>query len=333
MDVLVFYPIKRNLSVSLLVLAVCLLISSCASTPTEPPAWAISPPADTVDTYYGVGSGLSLEYAKRSAKNDIAEKIQTSVSSSINSSQTLSMGKASRSFKEEVKTQSAKINLRNSKLVASGKAGVQYYAQVSVPRANVIDDIRQRKDAAAKTLRDLLQQSSNNSRLENFIAFNAEKETASLLKALALMEKGVDISVNVKDDIQLANAFEAKAKKIKQSMRVYIQSARTLKVINASLKNSFSSQGVKLTTRKSKADLIITLTSSEDRQDVYDTKMALLKIEIVLRNKNGDTVYQEAQQASGASIFSFSKASELARIEAALKIKASKLFVYIKMNP
>ena len=321
---------KGALSTSLL--AVCLLITSCASTPTAPPNWAISPPSDTADAFYGVGSGLSLEHAKRSAKNDIAEKIQTSVSSSINSSQTLSMGKASRSFKEEVKTQSAKLNLRNSKLVASEKSGVLYYAQVSVPRVNVLDDIRQRKDAAAQKLRYILEQSNKNTLLENFIAFNAEQETPPLLKALVLMEKGVDASVNVKDDILLANAFESKAKEIKQTMRISIKSTHTLKAIDASLKNSFSSQGIKLTTKESKADLVIILTSTEERQDVYDTKMVLLKMDIVLENKKGETVYQQAMQASGASVASFSKASELARIEAAKNIKSSELFSFIKIN-
>ncbi len=115
-------------------------------------------------------------------------------------------------------------------------------------------------------------------------------------------------------------------------MRVSIKSDNTLKVVSGSLKNKFSSRGIKVTKKKSNADLIILLNHTEEKQNVFDTKMAVLKIDVLLTNKKGETVYQSLINSSGASVSSYSKASELARIEAAKKIKLSEVFTYLQME-
>jgi len=316
---------------AVIIICACTL-AACSSNPKQPPSWVTSPPQDTEQSIFGIGSGLSLEIAKRNAKNDIAEKVQTSISANLSSSQTLSMGQSSRSFQETIKTESANLNLRGISFIESSQIDHQFYVQVKIPRSQIINDIQQRRQANETAIINALNKQDTRSTLENYIALNKLKYEAKKLSTLAFIQKGLDPSFNPKQSITVSQAHTSATAAHQQKLRVYLDKSARAQNTRVALANQLSQNGLKLTNSPSKADLKISLKSSITDQSVFQTKTSLLTTDISLQNKQAQTIFSEQLQGTGSSMSDFRKARVLADKDLSLKVDQSQIFIFLGLN-
>lgn len=81
--------------------------------------WWFNPPEDTVEFMYGLGEGFTLQQARQAALADIAGKLSTEISSSLNRLAQENDGRFNESVRQEVSSQTANVELSQFQVIQS----------------------------------------------------------------------------------------------------------------------------------------------------------------------------------------------------------------------
>lgn len=270
------------------------------------PAWVTSPPQDSAEFYYGIGSGLSLAASKRSAFNDISQKLYTSISSKISSGQTKSMGKTSSSYQERVQSETAKLNFKGAQIVESVNAGIQFYSLISVPRSNVLEDIDLRRNDALTLLAKAI--NNKGSKIDRFILFNRVAPNADTAKMLALIQGGIDPGFSSANTLSTISTFHAQRQRNANSIRVRIKGPDGAKPIKQNIQRFFSD--LLLKGAGDDASLIVELDYTVSSSEIYGTKSSLVALGILIVDAGGEVRFDKTIKQAGSSVNGYNNATE-----------------------
>lgn len=81
--------------------------------------WWFNPPEDTPDYLYGLGEGFGMQQARQAALSDIAGKLSTQLSSSLNRLAQENDGRFSESIRQEISSQTTDVELSQFQVIQS----------------------------------------------------------------------------------------------------------------------------------------------------------------------------------------------------------------------
>ena len=115
------------------------LLSGCAS---NPPAWFLSQKPSN-DIFYGFGSDKNIAKAKQEAINDLAQNIQTTITSSTNITNNLKDDTLSSSLSQNIRLDVAALDLQNLKISKNDYIKNTYYVRVEIHKKDIIAPLLQ----------------------------------------------------------------------------------------------------------------------------------------------------------------------------------------------
>lgn len=81
--------------------------------------WWLNPPEDTPDYIYGLGEGFGMQQARQAALSDIAGKLSTQLTSSLNRLVQESDGRFNESIRQEINSQTTDVELSQFQVIQS----------------------------------------------------------------------------------------------------------------------------------------------------------------------------------------------------------------------
>ncbi len=286
------------------------LIASCGG--TKYPSWFIKNIAND-NKIYGVGSGVSLDEAKKIAANDIASQIRTVISSkTISSTKEDSRIGYEQSFIQDISSKVSNTVLpnfivMNSDIIDDGRFIVKVY----VEKSKLVNEY----NSELMLLDGQINNNYNNyvdsaDILKKHRYMKQVLNLANQAKLLAFVLSGLDYSVNTKAYINNIIRYEEQMEKISKQMNFSIKGDDILvmQVIEKSLNDSgFNVQNG----NGNENTVIILFTSSDISRTVFDENIVKTSINLDIKNIFGDTVYKNIIEVGGASIVSVDEAKRI----------------------
>ncbi len=286
------------------------LIASCGG--TKYPSWFTKNIAND-NKIYGVGSGVSLDEAKKIAANDIASQIRTVISSkTISSTKEDSRVGYEQSFIQDISSKVSNTVLpnfivMNSDIIDDGRFIVKVY----VEKSKLVNEY----NSELMLLDGQINNNYNNyvdsaDILKKHRYMKQVLNLASQAKLLTFILSGLDYPVNTKAYINNIIRYEEQMEKINKQMNFSVKGDDILvmQVIEKSLNDSgFNVQSG----NGNENTVIILFTSSDISRTVFDENIVKTSINLHIKNIFGDTVYNNIIEVGGASIVSVDEAKRI----------------------
>lgn len=168
----------------LITLFLSLVLSGCASSKSGALAeWVLSPPVDTSSTIYGVGEGVALRGARDDALAVIAGKLETHVTSDVQTETVLTDGRETSKTRNRVRTTTESLKLSEFRTVKSAQAGNRLFVLLSVDRQTLVDSILKDIDQLGREI---------DARLANVESSTRVKYLYRLTLARSLITEAID---------------------------------------------------------------------------------------------------------------------------------------------
>ena len=286
------------------------LIASCGG--TKYPAWFTKNIAND-NKIYGVGSGVSLDEAKKIAANDIASQIRTVISSkTISSTKEDSRIGYEQSFIQDVSSKVSNTVLpnfivMNSDIIDDGRFIVKVY----VEKSKLINEY----NSELMLLDGQINNNYNNyvdsaDILKKHRYMKQVLNLANQAKLLTFILSGLDYSVNTKAYINNIIRYEEQMEKINKQMNFSIKGDDIL--VMQVIEKSLNDAGFNVQNGNGNENTVIILfTSSDISRTVFDENIVKTSINLDIKNIFGDTVYKNIIEVGGASIVSVDEAKRI----------------------
>jgi len=113
----------------------------CFSKP-QPPSWAVNIPQDNTKYFYASAQAFTKEGAIKQALNDIASRLNVSVSSNLLINKGIFKDKAYNEISQQINTKVSKIHFNNYKVIKSKQIDNQVYVLVQVDKNKLKEQLR-----------------------------------------------------------------------------------------------------------------------------------------------------------------------------------------------
>ena len=279
---------------------------SFGSKPKEIPLWVSNPTEDDADYIYGVGGGESLATAVQSALNNINGKLVTIVSSNITAETSVSQGKVSASFSEDVRTKTLDTKLTNYEVVKSSSDDNHYYAMVRMSRQAFVKDTLARLKMVDDRLNNRVSIAGKISRLQQYLALNEIKP--DMVEATSLVFLLQAASPNFESDKYLAvyQKYHSMLNEVLFQMNFKVVADSKLSSISDILINILGNEKLSASTSApAVVDAIISITGSVQKSIVFNEYSTQLRIKIRVTDMTGRNINTEDHVIGGSSLTSF----------------------------
>lgn len=279
---------------------------SFGSKAKEIPQWVSNPKLDDAEYIYGVGEGDALAKAVQSALNNITGKLATVISSNISSETTLSQGKVNANFSEEVRSKTFDTKLSNYEVVQSSSQDDHYYVLVKMSRQAFVKDTLARLKTVDDRLNSRVSLASKVSKLQHYLALNEIKPDILDATALVLLLQAASPAFESDKYLSVYRKYQSTMNEMLFQLNFRIVADPKLSGVAEIISNLLSTEKLSSsTTRTGKADAVITITGSVQRNIVFSEFATQLRIKIQVADETGRMVNSEDHVAGGSSLSSY----------------------------
>lgn len=295
--------------------AVATLLTGCARMPERPadPPWVITPPADTAEAFFGVGEGVDLAAARRSALRDIAARLRVSVSGVLTSQTTVSGAQVSRSQSSRISEEVHKTEFRNPVLVASAASPQGVYALVRVDRAEFLRQTRERIEQLFTRVRQLRADVTRQTPLERFALW---QQAQPLLVQLQAQQAVLGAGVLTAEDRQrqaTVAGWQLEADAAASALVLALRHRPEEADVAAVLSQALTSQGLRLTEAPGQANAWLELATTVRSDTVPPATVLRLGVQTRLRDPaTGRIVGSREHALTGHSLIDAASARQQA---------------------
>jgi hypothetical protein len=294
-------------------------LSACLATDpkveNQPPEWMTHPPADTPDTYYGLGEGVDLAAAKRAALRDIAGKIRVTVSGRIDNATVEHGGHVSRTARSTLSEEVQKTEFKNYTLVNSAAHAQGVYALLKVDRLEFLKDVRERISRASEKINSAMLGFDKKPTLEQFTIL--QTINPSILQSQALYQILGTSEYTTEDRTKKAeiDALAITAEGFSAKLSFFFKGRREdLDAIGA-LSNFITDKGMRVVDRADQANSIVEVSTSQRLESFPPDKMVQLNITLTTRDAQQRIVAGRDYTISGSSVTNHATARQQAAIK------------------
>lgn len=286
------------------------LLLSCASNQPQElkqlPNWYVLPTVNNSQNLYGVGEGYTMAEASKSALNNLAGKLMTSISSE--SSMLLESNRygVNEQSRQKINQVIEMITFANYQISQSASYNGKIYAEIAVDRDVFIKDRKQKLEDLNKQMSNLADGLSGKTILErrnilqkiNKLAIEASRINAVLAGILA---DGIDFKSNA----NLYNSYQNSYQTLLDKIEFFIDNKNAPKSVVNVLTSALNQEKIKVVKTKNLANpnlVVVEVKSEMAEQKIYGSNIAKLTLNFVLLSNQNKIINSNDVQVSGSSV-------------------------------
>lgn len=263
------------------------------------PDWALKPPADTSNYYYGVGSSTNKSQAPKAALAEIASRWSVSIEVEDISQFELKDGQTRDSYVSNIKSQVKNTEFSHYKVMKTDKVKHTYWVLVQVDRPKMISELKFKIDQVKKDVNRGIAALKTVSELErNEIATELRPKLVKLRATVGTL-RIIDSGYNAAKDLDQISQqlIDLKAA---QKIVVSIQNDNDSKVFARDLKSALTEKKVRIGS-SSQSNTVISISSDLEYSHHMGVHWAKMSVDIQAKDRAGKILASNIHQVTGAS--------------------------------
>ncbi len=280
------------------------------------PTWYVVPKASNGQNLYGVGDGYNLAEASRSALNNLAGKLMTSISSE--SSLLLESNKYSTNeqSRQNISEVVSKITFSNYQVTNSANFNGKIYAEIAVNRNQFISEYSQKIIGLNEKMAEIFNKAQNKTILEKLNDFesinNLSLEAGPINQILSSLGAN---QINFKKNIDLYNSYERSYQELARNIEFFIEKNDAPKPLIEKIINNLNQKKIKVVKSQNLSNpnlVTVQINSDIVEQKIYGSHIAKIKIDLNLLSNQNKIIKSSSFENSGSSVISKEEAIKAA---------------------
>lgn len=302
----------------IIMIGMLLLVQACSSGSkqgqgTGMPAWVSSPPADTAEVIYGVGSSYSYNEARAAALKEISGKLLTEISSQSRSEVSQHNTSVSRSANEQISTRTIETQLSNYEVLQSEQVGREIFVQVSMSRTGFIQSTSSRLKEIDDKIKNIMQAASGKTKLQQLVLLQQIQPSIERARSLVMLLQAAGGRQNTDEHLSYYNSVLAKSQKLLHEVKFNVSPGTNLKGFTKHLVALLHNENISATiSNKNNADAFIDVNGSINTSVMFSQHVAQMKVTIRISDGNKRVISVREYESSGSSVSDKNNAAEAA---------------------
>ncbi len=290
--------------ISLLLLPI--LVFSCA-TKTEKSAtilnWYLNPKQNDTKYLYGTAEGNSLEEATKYALTNAASKIMVTISAQSTLTREENRQSVNEEMRQNVAEQVEKTTFNNFTMTNSTQAGVRFYAEVAIDRADFVKSQQEKSLLLETKLADLTQEiAKSDNPVQKRISLLTAIDLAKQSAAVAQLLNGLGANITIKDKLTRAAKLESALRNMNNKLEFYFAPGANMEVAKL-IRNALNQEGIKVMPGAHAGRIAVKIKSSATTSEVYDSLITKIRVDFE-NNLDGKVIASNSVEVSGSSMTS-----------------------------
>ena len=303
------------------VLAILALGPALLAWAAGPPAWAVQPPRDTPEWFYGVGEAPDLEGARRLALRAVAARLRSSVSGRVESTVTDNNGRVNSVASSAVAEDVLKTEFTRAEVEKSQAGGVGVFVLVKVDRNAFISDTKSQLEVIAAPVHAVEAALPQQSSLEQFIALRRVATQLEQARVLSQLLQGAGLQAEGQQRAARYGALIEQSKKVAGSLAFELSGKPEDADVLTAVGGFLAAQGMRSARTRTPGANLLSIDCGARQDDLFGTKIVKLNVRLALQDAQGRAVASREVVVSGSSRYDFAAARKAAvdKLEADLK--------------
>lgn len=320
----------------LTVLFLSLVLSGCASSKSGVLAdWVLSPPVDTSSTIYGVGEGMALRGARDDALAVIAGKLETRVTSDVQTETVLTDGQESSKTRNRVRTTTDSLKLSEFRTVNSAQAGSRLFVLLSVDRQTLVDSILKDIDQLGRDIDARLADVENSSRVKYLYRLTLARGMVieAIDKILLAQSAGQNGSLR-QEVLSRYQSMLAEGDRMQQGLNLAVTWNPYTSNVGQELLTMLLELGLRaeVGAPNGNYDGVIAVTGDPTKRELFDEYHVQLKALVSLRDNKGNEISSARYDAAASSLTDFDLALQTTNRLVAKEIRERGIWRALNMH-
>ena len=276
------------------------------------PQWLLNPPADSHETWWGVGEGQDRDVAKRAALKDVAAKLKVSISGKLESQVTDNNGRVDRQARNRISEEVQKTEFSNYTIEKTAQSGSHFYVLAKVDRQAFIRDAKAKLDAFDATIQQATSGLEKKSSIERFVSLRRLGPTLEKAVAQAQLLMGAEIGGSGLARLNRYQNLQQQTSDAATGLAFRLQSKRDDNDIAAAVATYLNESGMRADASPSSGGNILAISSTNRQDEIYGNKFVKLNVTLSVKDDRGQSIASRDFEVSGSSRYDFSAARQAA---------------------
>lgn len=321
----------------LITLFLSIVLSGCASKGNSGalPEWVLSPPVDTSSTIYGVGESMALRGARDDALAVIAGKLETRVTSDVQTETVLADGRESSTTRNRVRTTTESLKLSEFRTVNSAQAGNRLFVLLSVDRQTLVNSILEDVDRLGREIEARLATVESSSRLKYLYRLTLVRSLITeAIDKIYLAQSASQNSLLKQVTLSRYQALLNEGARMQQSLSLAVTWDPSTPEIGEKLLTLLLELGLRAEAGSSgrNYDGVIAVTGSPSRREIFNEYHVQLKALVALKDPDGGEISSARYEAAASSLTDFELALKTTNRLVAEKIQERGIWRALNMH-
>lgn len=271
-----------------------------------PPKWVEEPPSDNTEFIYGIGSGESLEKAQQASLSNISSKLATVISSNITANTSVSQGKVSSQFSENITAKSLDTKLSNFETVKTEAQGGVIYVLTRMSRPAFVKNTLSHLSSLDQELDGNISLARKQSKLQEYLALaNAQVKIQEATDLVYLLQ-ATDPNFRSNDYFNKYLGYQKGLDELIYSIRFKIKTlSGDLAPISEMLVSFLGENKLSASANEQKPDVVITVKGKTQKSILFGDYTTQIRLFIQTTDSTGRTFNPQELVVAGSSRVSY----------------------------
>ncbi|APC91892.1 hypothetical protein BBG19_1160 [Francisella sp. MA067296] len=244
------------------------------------PTWFSSDQSNTNEFLYGFGAAKTLEQATQNALADMVQRLQVTVSTTTNFTNTTNNDKISQKLTQQITTTTAQITIPNYNIVNQAELKQIFYIEVQTNKTQTINDLKELISSNINQAQQLLATTNNKSSIYRFATAQQLNKNIQLVKSSLRTLIILAPDSNINSQMEALNKIDNQLLNLKRSLQIYVDKQNSGFFYN-SLEKFLQVNNYNITNKKELANVNITLKLRDYNNQFNNDKYCLeTKVEL-----------------------------------------------------
>ena len=304
----------------LIITLLCFFLSSCSpNNKIQPlnqlPNWYITPQSSNTKNLYGVGEGYTLSEASRSALNNLASKLMTSISSESSMLLESNRYATNEQSRQKINEVVAKITFNNYQVSHSASFGGKIYVEIAVDHDVFVSEYSQKLSTLNQRMADIFKNSEGKTILEKLTDLELVNNLSLEATIINQILSGLNANNDAQNNSKLYQSYQNSYQNLATKIEFFIENKNAPKALISLLTNNLNQKNLKIVRTKniSNPNLVIVQTSCEiTEQEIYGSNITKLKCNFNLLSNQNKIIKSRSFENSGSSMLGKQEATNSA---------------------
>ena len=271
------------------------------------PSWYAVPQSSNANNLYGVGEGYTLAEASKSALNNLAGKLMTSISSESSMLMESNKYATNEQSHQKINEVVAKITFNNYQVSNSASFSNKIYVEISVNRDHFISEYRQKLFTLNQKMADIFKEAKDKTILEKLSGLESINNFSFEAIAISQILSSLNANNDLQNNLKLYQSYQNTYLNLSSKIEFFIENKNAPQALIDLLINNLNKKNLKVVKTKNltNSNLVIVQTSCQiTEQKIYGSNIAKLRCGFNLLSNQNKIIKSSSLESSGSSMIS-----------------------------